>query len=75
MDEAEERAMRPEEPRAPRSADERRRLDRLEALRLSHARTREQLQRVRAAPHRQMLERALADLEVQMSQLDRETPE
>ncbi|MEJ7619061.1 MAG: hypothetical protein WKF30_19260 [Pyrinomonadaceae bacterium] len=66
--EAEERAKRPKQT-APDSPVERARLERLEALRLSHARTVNQLKNARSPAHRAMLERALAHLEAQIKEL------
>lgn len=48
----------------------RERQTRLRWLRLSHARTVEQLKRARTPAHRQMLERAVAALEREMEELE-----
>ncbi|HEX5706364.1 MAG TPA: hypothetical protein VFX96_03660 [Pyrinomonadaceae bacterium] len=51
------------------SPEVRARRARLETLRMSHARTRDQLGRVTSAAHRAMLERTLRALESEMAEL------
>lgn len=51
------------------SPEVRARRERLETLRLSHARTRDQLSRATSAAHRAMLERTLGALETEMDDL------
>jgi hypothetical protein len=50
--------------------EQRRRRDRAESLRLSRARTLEQLERAGTAPHRAMLKRTLLALERELSEVE-----
>jgi hypothetical protein len=60
---------------APLSADERARLDRRRTLELARARTLADLQAATSAGHRRMLERALQDLDEELSRTEeRRTP-
>jgi hypothetical protein len=65
---AEERAAR-QQARDELSPAERARLDRLETLRLSRARTLEQLETAIRPAHRQMLQRTLGALEAEIEEL------
>ena len=70
--EAEERAMkRRAAPRLDDSAEARERRDRLETLRLSRARTLEQLERSTTRAHREMLQRTLRAVESEIEAVGR----
>lgn len=69
MEEAEERAAQRPQQSAANSPAARAQLERLEALRLSHARTVNQLKTARSPAHRAMLESARAHLEAQIAEL------
>ena len=69
MQEAEERAQRAAEPPLDESPEARARRERLETLRLSRARTLDQLQRATNRAHREMLQRTLRALETELETL------
>lgn len=71
MQEAEERA-RQDERRAllPDSPEERARFEKIESLKLSRARTLDQLERATRPAHREMLRRTLYALEKQIEELE-----
>jgi hypothetical protein len=62
-------AARRKEVRPPLTAEQQERLVRRRTLELSRARLTADLDRASAAPHRRMLERALADLDAQLELL------
>ncbi|HKR01936.1 MAG TPA: hypothetical protein VJT09_14745 [Pyrinomonadaceae bacterium] len=68
IEEADERALR-ERSLTELSPEERARLDRLESLRLSRARTLSQLESATRPAHRQMLQRTLRALEAEIDNL------
>jgi hypothetical protein len=68
MEAAEERA-RLRQTGAELSPEERARHDRLESLRLSRARTLDQLEHATRRPHREMLQRTLRALEAEIEEL------
>jgi hypothetical protein len=68
--EAEERAQRRSAPRLDDSTEARERRDRLETLRLSRARTLEQLERSTTRAHREMLQRTLRAVESEIETLN-----
>jgi hypothetical protein len=71
--EAEERALkRRAAPRLDDSTEARERRERLEALRLSRARTLEQLERSTTRAHREMLQRTLRAVEAEIETASRE---
>ena len=69
--EAEERARQRGAPARDVSPEERARRERLETLRLSRARTLEQLERSTNRAHREMLQRTLRSLETEIESLSR----
>ena len=70
IQEAEERARRAKEPPLDESPEARARRERLETLRLSRARTLEQLERATNRAHRDMLGRTLRALETEFAELN-----
>jgi DNA-binding HxlR family transcriptional regulator len=68
MEEADERAFRTSEP-VEMSPAERARRERLESLKLSRARTLDQLERATRPAHREMLNRTLRSLEAEIDEL------
>lgn len=68
MEEAEQRALR-DLARDAMSPEERARHDRLESLRLSRARTLDQLERATRPAHREMLQKTLRALEAEIDEL------
>jgi hypothetical protein len=68
MEEADERAARTSEPME-MSPAERARRERLESLKLSRARTLDQLERATRPAHREMLNRTLRSLEAEIDEL------
>ena len=70
--EAEERAQRRAAPRLDDSTEARGRRERLETLRLSRARTLEQLEHSTARAHREMLQRTLRAVESEIETLNRD---
>jgi hypothetical protein len=70
--EAEERARQKAEPRLDDSPEARARRERLESLRLSRARTLEQLERSTNRAHREMLRRTLRSLETEIEEANDE---
>jgi hypothetical protein len=69
--EAEERAQRRAAPRLDDSPEARERRERLETLRLSRARTLEQLERATTRAHREMLQRTLRAVESEIEAASR----
>jgi len=69
IQEAEERARRAAEPPVDESPEARSRRERLETLRLSRARTLDQLERATNRAHREMLQRTLRALETEIGEL------
>ncbi len=70
INEADERARLEESSRAELSPKERERLKRLESLKLSRARTLDQLERATNRAYREMLQRTLRALEAEIETLD-----
>ena len=70
--EAEERARQKSVPAVDLSPEARARRERLEGLRLSRARTLEQLERSTRRAHREMLQRTLRSLETEIEELGRD---
>lgn len=68
MEDADKRALKRSKPDE-MTPEERKRLDRLESLRLSRARTLAQLEEARRPAHRAMLQRTLRALEAEMEEL------
>lgn len=69
MEEAEKRALK-QSKLDEMTPEQRLRLDRLESLRLSRARTLDQLEQARRPAHRAMLQRTLRAVEAEMEELD-----
>jgi hypothetical protein len=72
IQEAEERARRAGEPPVDESPEARARRQRRETLRLSRARTLDQLEHATKGAHREMLQRTLRAIELEREELERE---